>query len=264
MLSGKIASVTPEKGFGFIKPESGGPDVFFHKSAVKGWIENVQVGQSCNFELDDKADRPRARAVEVDGTSAGRGKPDRKPPRGADRRGRASNGPRPAGGFSGKPGAQKKNTGKRFGSKTGKPSGRPGGADHRDSERRPSIRTSGARPQQDRPNRDNPRRTDLPDFEFGYVTRIRKRDKQGFISSDKHGVELVFDSVDVNGPVPFDRLKIGDYVSFIRCTKPLPENDRTAHPVALKVRYSERKVFQPRLHMARHPNARAKKPTWRS
>ena len=109
----------------------------------------------------------------------------------------------------------------------------------------------------------NSRRSDLPDFEFGYVTHIRRRDKQGFISSDKHGPELVFDSVDVNGEVSFERLKVGDYVSFIRCRKPVDPKDPTAKPVALKVRYTERKIFHPRLHMARHPNARAKKPTWR-
>ena len=73
MLVGKIASVVADRGFGFIKPASGGNDVFFHKSALKGWIENVEVGQECSFEIDAKADKPRARSVEVKGGTASGG-----------------------------------------------------------------------------------------------------------------------------------------------------------------------------------------------
>ena len=248
MLVGKIASVVADKGFGFIKPAAGGSDVFFHKSALKGWIEKVEVGQECSFELDPKADKPRAQAVEVKGLAATGGKPAFKKSGGNDRSGSRANNR-----GTGARGADRRgNTDRRPSNRGADRSGRQGGA-----------ATQAGRSSLNRGDR-NSRRSDLPDFEFGYVTRIHKRDKQGFISSDKHGPELVFDSVDVNGEVPFDRLKIGDYVSFIRCRKPVDPKDPTARPIALKVRYTERKIFHPRLHMARHPNARAKKPTWRS
>ena len=243
MLVGKIASVVADKGFGFIKPASGGSDVFFHKSALKGWIENVEVGQECSFEIDAKADKPRARSVEVKGGTAGGKRGSRNSAgNGGSRTGRGTRDPRAGRANTSRPATHR--------------------AAKRGGDRARGAATQAGRSSLNRGDR-NARRSDRPDFEFGYVTRIRKRDKQGFISSDKHGPELVFDSVDVNGDVPFERLKIGDYVSFVRCPKPVDPKDPSARPVALKVRYTERKIFHPRLHMSRHPNARAKKPTWR-
>jgi len=41
------------KGFGFIQPENGGPDVFVHASAVeRSSLGSLQEGQKVGFELE--------------------------------------------------------------------------------------------------------------------------------------------------------------------------------------------------------------------
>lgn len=41
------------KGFGFIQPENGGPDVFVHVSAVeRSSLGSLQEGQKVSFELE--------------------------------------------------------------------------------------------------------------------------------------------------------------------------------------------------------------------
>jgi len=41
------------KGFGFIQPENGGPDVFVHASAVeRSSLGSLQEGQKIGFELE--------------------------------------------------------------------------------------------------------------------------------------------------------------------------------------------------------------------
>ena len=70
MLDGEIQSLVAEKGFGFIKTVSGGPDVFFHHSIVDAPFEALVQGQPVKYELDPTADRPRARCVQTGETSA--------------------------------------------------------------------------------------------------------------------------------------------------------------------------------------------------
>ena len=48
MVKGTVKWYNPEKGFGFISPDSGGPDVFVHRSAIQrsglnGLNENQRV-----------------------------------------------------------------------------------------------------------------------------------------------------------------------------------------------------------------------------
>jgi cold shock CspA family protein len=223
MLVGKIASIVVDKGFGFIKPAKGGTDVFFHMSTLKGRIEDLKGGEEVNYEMDSSAEKPRAKLVEITG------RPSSKSEFSSNRDGRNERG-----------GGQRRSF-------------------DRDSRGGGDRRGAHGNDRRDRNDRgDRTRRTfDQPELEFGYVTKIKWRDKQGFISSDKHGPELVFDSVDVSGEKPFERLKVGDYVGFVR------SKEVAVPPVALKVQYTERKIFHPRLHLSRHPNSRAKKPTWR-
>ncbi|HEX7446074.1 MAG TPA: cold shock domain-containing protein [Pirellulales bacterium] len=67
MPTGKIKKLVSDKGFGFIKPDSG-PEVFFHHSSVAdGQFDSLSEGQDVEFELGE-ADRkggkgPRASSV---------------------------------------------------------------------------------------------------------------------------------------------------------------------------------------------------------
>ena len=63
MLAGKISSLAAEKGFGFITPSAGGPDLFFHCSAVDAEFSALQVEQPVNYEVDEGAAKPRAQRV---------------------------------------------------------------------------------------------------------------------------------------------------------------------------------------------------------
>ena len=97
MLDGEIQSLVAEKGFGFIKPAGGGADVFFHHSIVDAPLETLVKGQQVQYELDSKAEKPRARSVKAGEASAKNrpSQPDARPspnvrsrgtPRAADRR----------------------------------------------------------------------------------------------------------------------------------------------------------------------------------
>jgi CspA family cold shock protein len=62
-LTGTIARLQPEKGFGFIRDESG-HDYFFHRSAVFGeGIENLREGDSVEFTPGEGPKGPRAESV---------------------------------------------------------------------------------------------------------------------------------------------------------------------------------------------------------
>jgi cold shock protein len=51
MPVGTVKWFNPAKGFGFIQPESGGPDVFVHISAVeRAGMSNLQEGQKISYE----------------------------------------------------------------------------------------------------------------------------------------------------------------------------------------------------------------------
>lgn len=52
-----------DKGYGFIKPDSGGPDVFVHISALQAsGIDNLNEGQRVSFDVepDKKGKGPKA------------------------------------------------------------------------------------------------------------------------------------------------------------------------------------------------------------
>jgi len=63
MLTGKIRSLNADKGFGFIQPSAGGPDLFFHCSAVDADFSGLKLEQSVEYEIDAQADKPRASKV---------------------------------------------------------------------------------------------------------------------------------------------------------------------------------------------------------
>jgi CspA family cold shock protein len=52
MAQGTVKWFDPKKGFGFIQPESGGPDVFVHISAVNAsGMNSLNEGQKISFDV---------------------------------------------------------------------------------------------------------------------------------------------------------------------------------------------------------------------
>ena len=63
-MNGTIKTLT-EKGFGFITPEGGEKDVFFHNSALVGVMFNdLKVGDAVTFDTEDSEKGPRAANVQ--------------------------------------------------------------------------------------------------------------------------------------------------------------------------------------------------------
>ena len=53
MQYGTVKWFNGQKGFGFIQPDGGGPDVFVHISAVeRAGLGSLQEGQKLGFELE--------------------------------------------------------------------------------------------------------------------------------------------------------------------------------------------------------------------
>ena len=67
MNRGTLQTIELKKGFGFIRAEAGGADVFFHKSACGGKFAQLSVGDLVEYELDEVSDRPRAQHVKCIG-----------------------------------------------------------------------------------------------------------------------------------------------------------------------------------------------------
>jgi cold shock CspA family protein len=67
---GKLVRWIDDKGFGFIKPESGGADIFIHISALKTMSRSPVVGDLIFYEtsLDDKG-KLRAINAKIEGVS---------------------------------------------------------------------------------------------------------------------------------------------------------------------------------------------------
>ena len=63
MATGTVKWFNPEKGFGFIAPESGGNDVFVHISAVeRAGMSSLKDGQKVGYELVNDKRTGRASA----------------------------------------------------------------------------------------------------------------------------------------------------------------------------------------------------------
>ena len=61
MSTGTVKWFNPTKGFGFIQPEAGGPDVFVHISAVeKAGLRSLNEGQRVEFELQNERGKTAA------------------------------------------------------------------------------------------------------------------------------------------------------------------------------------------------------------
>jgi CspA family cold shock protein len=65
MPTGKVKMFNDEKGFGFIQPDDGTGDVFFHVSALREGDEIIK-GKAVNFELGVDPKSGKTKAVSVD------------------------------------------------------------------------------------------------------------------------------------------------------------------------------------------------------
>ena len=60
-MKGTIKSIISEKHFGFITPEDGSKDVFFHESGLQGvQFSELRTGDAVNFDVEQSEKGPRA------------------------------------------------------------------------------------------------------------------------------------------------------------------------------------------------------------
>jgi cold shock protein len=65
MPSGKIKMYSEERGFGFIEPDDGSSDVFFHVTALREG-DDINVGAVVTFESGVDPKFGKTKAVSVD------------------------------------------------------------------------------------------------------------------------------------------------------------------------------------------------------
>lgn len=66
MATGKVKWFNDQKGYGFIKPDEGGADVFVHISAVeRSGLRSLQEDQSVSYELHTDERRGKTSAVDL-------------------------------------------------------------------------------------------------------------------------------------------------------------------------------------------------------
>ena len=64
MATGKVKWFNPTKGYGFIKPDDGGDDLFVHHSSIHGeGYKSLKEDQSVTFDVEDGEKGPQATNV---------------------------------------------------------------------------------------------------------------------------------------------------------------------------------------------------------
>ncbi|GAB2732895.1 cold-shock protein [Salinifilum aidingensis] len=66
MIQGTVKWFSAEKGFGFIAPDDGGPDVFVHYSAIDAsGFRELSENQAVSYEVTEGPKGPQASTVRV-------------------------------------------------------------------------------------------------------------------------------------------------------------------------------------------------------
>ena len=66
MATGTVKWFSSEKGYGFITPDDGSPDVFVHFSAISGeGYKNLEEGQKVEYEQTQGQKGPQASSVKL-------------------------------------------------------------------------------------------------------------------------------------------------------------------------------------------------------
>ncbi len=60
MPTGHVKFYKAEKGFGFITPDNGGPDLFVHISRCPDYLETLQEGQPVTYDEQPSRKKPGA------------------------------------------------------------------------------------------------------------------------------------------------------------------------------------------------------------
>ena len=61
MVTGTVKWFNSQKGYGFIAPSNGGPDIFVHISAVeRAGLSSLNEGQHVEFEIEDNRGKTSA------------------------------------------------------------------------------------------------------------------------------------------------------------------------------------------------------------
>lgn len=65
MANGTVKNANQDKGYGFIKQDHSGKELFFHRSGVVCRFEELTPGRKVTFEEVDSAKGPRAEGVDL-------------------------------------------------------------------------------------------------------------------------------------------------------------------------------------------------------
>ena len=69
MSKGTVKFFNGQKGFGFIQPDGGGPDVFVHVTALeRAGIQSLSEGQKVTYstEVDRRSGKPAVSEIRID------------------------------------------------------------------------------------------------------------------------------------------------------------------------------------------------------